>query len=162
MTLLLLWFSIQTTDCNARLQSQFTSRYRDYAAAVRSMDVDRYMSYFADDFSMRSPDGKLHDKAEMAHYQRINAQTTKRVNSYSADVECVRTLANGDVAAVIVQKYDRDQAPLKNRSHLIRQRRRAIASDDNVATRRIISQQLSRKRDSLRLNPNAEALGWTR
>jgi len=113
MTLLLLWFSIQTTDCNARLQSQFTSRYRDYAAAVRSMDVDRYMSYFADDFSMRSPDGKLHDKAEMAHYQRINAQTTKRVNSYSTDVECVRTLANGDVAAVIVQKYDRDQAPLE-------------------------------------------------
>ena len=111
MTLLLLWFSIQTTDCNAR--PQFISRYRDYAAAVRSMDVDRYMSYFADDFSMRSPDGKLHDKAEMAHYQRINAQTTKRVNSYSADVECVRTLANGDVAAVIVQKSDRDQAPLE-------------------------------------------------
>jgi len=42
------------------------------------MDVDRYMSYFADDFSMRSRDGKLHDKAEMTRYQRINAQTTKR------------------------------------------------------------------------------------
>jgi ketosteroid isomerase-like protein len=94
------------------LLSQFQARYTDYAAAVRAMDVDRYMAYFADDFSMRSPDGKLHDKAEMTRYQRINAQTTKRVNSYTADVECVHTLANGDVAAVIVQKYDRDQAPL--------------------------------------------------
>lgn len=96
------------------LLTQFQSRYADYADAVRRMDVDRYMSYFADDFSMRSPDGKLHDKAEMTRYQRINAQTTKRVNSYTADVECVHTLANGDVAAVIVQKYDRDQAPLEH------------------------------------------------
>ena len=80
------------------------------------------MSYFADDFSMRSPDGKLHDKAEMTRYQKINAQTTKRVNSYTADVECVHTLANGDVAAVIVQKYDRDQAPLEqpDKPHNIR------------------------------------------
>ena len=86
------------------------------------MDVNRYMSYFADDFSMRSPDGKLHDKAEMTRYQKINAQTTKRVNSYTADVECVHTLANGDVAAVIVQKYDRDQAPLEqpDKPHNIR------------------------------------------
>ena len=104
------------------LLSHFQSLYTDYAAAVRSMDVNRYMSYFADDFSMRSPDGKLHDKAEMTRYQKINAQTTKRVNSYTADVECVHTLANGDVAAVIVQKYDRDQAPLEepDKPHNIR------------------------------------------
>jgi ketosteroid isomerase-like protein len=96
------------------LLSQFQTRYADYADAVRKMDVDRYMAYFSDDFSMRSPDGKLHDKAEMTRYQRINAQTTKKVNAYTADVECVHTLPGGDVAAVIVQKYDRDQAPLEH------------------------------------------------
>lgn len=41
------------------LLSQFQTRYADYAGAVRKLDVDRYMSYFADDFSMRSPDGKF-------------------------------------------------------------------------------------------------------
>src|ERR1700681_1428988 len=94
--------------CIASLQTDFDSRYRDYADAVRKMDVNRYMAYFADDFSMRSPDGKLHDKAEMARYQKINAQTTRRVNAYSADVECVKQLPNGDVAVIVLQKYDRD------------------------------------------------------
>jgi hypothetical protein len=99
--------------CIASLQTDFDSRYRDYADAVRKMDVNRYMAYFADDFSMRRPDGKLHDKAEMTRYQKINAQTTNRANVYSADVECVKQLPNGDVAVIVLQKYDRDQAPLE-------------------------------------------------
>ena len=104
------------------LLSQFQSRYADYAAAVRAKDVDRYLSYFAEDFSMRSPDGKLHDKAEMMRYQKINAQTTKRVNAYTADVECVNQLSNADVAVIVLQKYDRDQAPLEepDKPHNIR------------------------------------------
>ena len=108
--------------CIASLNTTFESRYRDYAEAVRKMDVNRYMAYYADDFSMRSPDGKLHDKAEMTRYQKINAQTTKRVNAYSADVECVNQLANGDVAVIVLQKYDRDQAPLEepDKPHNIR------------------------------------------
>jgi ketosteroid isomerase-like protein len=108
--------------CIASLQTDFDSRYRDYADAVRKMDVNRYMAYFADDFSMRSPDGKLHDKAEMTRYQQINAKTTKRVNAYTADVECVRELPNGDIAVIVLQKYDRDQAPLEqpDKPHNIR------------------------------------------
>jgi ketosteroid isomerase-like protein len=108
--------------CIASLHANFESRYRDYADAVRKMDVNRYMAYFADDFSMRSPDGRLHDKAEMARDQKINAQTTKRVNAYSADVECVKQLPNGDVAVIVLQKYDRDQAPLEepDQAHNIR------------------------------------------
>ena len=104
------------------LLSQFQARYADYGDAVRKLDVKRYMSYIADDFSMRSPDGKLHDKAEMTHYQEINAKTTKRVNSYTNDVECVHELPNGDVAALVVQKYDRVQAPLEepDKPHNIR------------------------------------------
>ena len=106
----------------ASLHTDFESRYRDYADAVRKMDVNRYMSYFAEDFSMRSPDGKLHDKAEMMRYQKINAQTTKRVNAYTADVECVNQLSNADVAVIVLQKYDRDQAPLEqpDKPHNIR------------------------------------------
>ena|SRR5436190_14174897 len=101
--------------CIASLHTDFETRYRD-------IDVNRYMAYFADDFSMRSPDGKLHDKAEMTRYQKINAQTTKRVNAYTADVECVKEVDNGDVAVIVLQKYDRDQAPLEqpDKPHNIR------------------------------------------
>src|SRR5438067_1754123 len=100
-------------DCNDRLQKQFESVYREYVQAVRDKNSEKYLAFFADDFSMRSPDGKLHDKAEMTRYQKVNAETTKKVNGYTVDVECIRTLSPSETAIVVLQKYDRDQAPLE-------------------------------------------------
>jgi hypothetical protein len=100
--------------CNDRLKKQFDTLYRQYAQAVRDRDPVRYMSFFADDFSMRSPDGRLHDRAEMTHYQEVNARTTKKVTSYMAEVECVHEVSPREVSVIVLQKYDRDQAPLEH------------------------------------------------
>jgi hypothetical protein len=86
--------------------------YANYVDAVKKMDAPRYMAYFTGDFSMRSPDGKEHDRAEMDKYQRINAQTTKKVNAYSATIEAITHANDADFAVIILQEYDRNQAPL--------------------------------------------------
>ena len=94
--------------------SEVQNLYARYTDAVRKMDATAYMAFFTDDFSMRSPDGKVHDRAEMTKYQRINAQTTKKVNSYSAAIEAVTHPKDADFAVIVLQKYDRDQAPLEH------------------------------------------------
>ena len=71
------------------------------------------MAFFANDFSMRSPDGKVHNHAEMEKYQRVNAQTTKKVNAYTVDIEAITHPRDADFAVIVLQKYDRDQAPLE-------------------------------------------------
>ena len=95
--------------------------YKTYVDAVKKMDSTTYMSYYTSDFSMRNPDGRVHDRAEMQKYQRINAQTTKKVNAYSATIEAITHPADADFAVIILQQYDRDQAPLDapNQPHRI-------------------------------------------
>lgn len=95
--------------------------YQTYVDAVKKMDTTTYMGYFTTDFSMRNPDGRVHDRAEMEKYQRINAQTTKKVNAYSATIEAITHPADADFAVIILQQYDRDQAPLDapNQPHRI-------------------------------------------
>lgn len=92
-------------------QPNFQALYDRYQVAVRQRDSDAYMAFFTEDFSMTSPDGKVHDRAEMANYQKVNADTTKKVNSYSVSIEAINPLPGGDVAVIVLQKYDRDQAP---------------------------------------------------
>jgi hypothetical protein len=75
------------------------------------------MAVFAPDFSMQSPDGKVHDLAEMEKYQRINAQTTKRVSSYTDDIQAITYPSDSEAAVIVLQKYDRDQAPLDDPQH---------------------------------------------
>jgi hypothetical protein len=87
--------------------------YASYGEAVRKMDAPTYTAYFANDFSMRSPDGHVHDRAEMDKYQRINAQTTTKVNAYSATIEAITHPTDADFAVIVLQQYDRDQAPLE-------------------------------------------------
>ena len=88
--------------------------YDRYADAVRRMDSTAYMSYFTADFSMRNPDGRVHDRAEMEKYQRINAQTTKKVNSYTVEIESVTRPTDSTFAVIVLQRYDRNQAPMEN------------------------------------------------
>jgi len=101
--------------------AEIAKLYETYVDAVKKMDTTTYMGYFTTDFSMRSPDGRVHDRAEMEKYQRINAQTTKKVNAYSATIEAITHPADADFAVIILQKYDRDQAPLDapNQPHRI-------------------------------------------
>jgi len=93
--------------------AEIAKLYESYVDAVKKMDAPTYMAYFAQDFTMRSPDGKVHDRAEMDKYQRINAQTTKQVNAYSATIEAITHPADADFAVIVLQQYDRDQAPLE-------------------------------------------------
>jgi hypothetical protein len=94
-------------------ESGFRARYDRYEAAVRQMSTSAYMAFFTDDFSMRNPDGTVHDRAEMTKYQEVNAKTTRKVNAYSVTIEAITSLPNGDMAVIVLQKYDRDQAPLE-------------------------------------------------
>lgn len=94
------------------IQDQIREVYRDYNEAVRRMDSAKYMSFFAPDFQMISPDGKVHLAAEMKEYQRVNAATTKKVNAYTNDIEAITPLSDTDVAVIVLQKYDRNQAPM--------------------------------------------------
>jgi Domain of unknown function (DUF4440) len=95
--------------------------YDRYTDAVRRMDSTAYLSFFTSDFSMRSPDGKVHDPAEMKKYQSINAMTTKKVNSYTVDIESVTPEDDSTFSVIVLQRYDRDQAPLEkpNEPHRI-------------------------------------------
>lgn len=95
----------------ARVAAPFPSLYARYAEAVKRMDVDGYLAFFTDDFSMTSPNGKVHDRAEMAEYLKVNAETTKKVRNYTVELLASRKLDDGDVEVLVLQKYDRDQAP---------------------------------------------------
>ena len=92
-------------------QPDFRKLYDTYEAAVRKMDSTAYLSMFTQDFAMTDPTGKTHDRAEMEKYQQVNAATTKKVNSYSVTIESVTPQKDGDVALIVLQQYDRDQAP---------------------------------------------------
>jgi hypothetical protein len=98
-------------------EADIRTAYVRYVQSVQKMDVPAYMSVFATDFSMRSPDGRTHDRAEMEKYQRINAQTTKKVSSYTADIQAITYPSDSEVAVIVLQKYDRDQAPLEDPQH---------------------------------------------
>jgi hypothetical protein len=98
-------------------QADISAAYSRYVQAVKKMDTTAYMSVFAPDFSMQSPDGKTHDLAEMVKYQRINAQTTKRVSSYTEDIQAITYPSDSEAAVIVLQKYDRDQAPLDDPQH---------------------------------------------
>jgi hypothetical protein len=105
-----------TASCsreNRTPDAEIGKLYIRYEDAIRKMDAPSYMAFFSNDFSMRNPDGKVHDHAEMEKYQRINAQTTKKVNSYTVDIEAITHPHDADFAAIVLQKYDRDQAPLE-------------------------------------------------
>ncbi len=103
---------VLTVSAQGAKRPDFRRLYDRYEDAVRQMDSAAYTAMFTDNFSMTSPDGKLHDRAEMIKYQKVNAETTKRVNSYSVEIESTTPLANGEVAVIVLQKYDRDQAPI--------------------------------------------------
>src|SRR2546421_609356 len=107
-TLLLLPVSLWSSNAE---KPDFRKLYDRYEKAVRNLDSAAYMAMFTDDFSMISPDGKMHDRSEMTKYQKVNAETTKKVNSYSVTIECETATESGDVAVTVLQKYDRDQAP---------------------------------------------------
>jgi hypothetical protein len=98
-------------------EADIRTAYGRYVQAVQNMDVPAYMSLFAADFSMQSPDGKIHDRAEMEKYQRVNAQTTKKVTSYTADIQAITYPSDSEAAVIVLQKYDRDQAPLEDSQH---------------------------------------------
>jgi hypothetical protein len=72
------------------------------------------MSAFTSDFTMRNPDGRVHDRAEMDKYQRINAITTRKVNSYTDDIESITPTSDSTFSVIVLQRYDRNQAPLEN------------------------------------------------
>src|SRR5256885_582511 len=93
--------------------TEIAKLYASYVDAVKKMDTPAYMAYFTSDFSMRNPDGRMHDRAEMQKYQRINARTTKKVNAYSATIEAITHPVDADFAVIVLQQYDRDQAPLE-------------------------------------------------
>jgi hypothetical protein len=75
---------------------------------------------------MRSPDGKAHDKVAMQEYQRVNAATTKKVYAYTASIESMSLLPSGDVVAIALQKYDREQAPADKPDQLHRVQTSAV------------------------------------
>jgi hypothetical protein len=94
-------------------EQEFREQYDRYEEAVRHMNARVYMAFFSDDFSMTSPDGTVHDHAEMTKYQEVNAKTTRKVNAYSATIEAITPSSDGAVVVIVLQKYDRDQAPLE-------------------------------------------------
>jgi hypothetical protein len=96
---------------NGGADADVRHRYQEYAEAVTAMQADKYMALFSEKFSMKSPDGQTHDRAEMMRYQQTNAATTKKVYSYTAQIQAISPLGNGDIAVIVLQKYDRDQAP---------------------------------------------------
>ena len=102
-----------TLALSAVAPPDFKALYQRYQEAARRMDGAAYMATFTSDFVMVSPDGHLHDRAEMKKYQEVNAQTTKRVRAYIVTIESVTAQTNGDYAVIVLQKYDRDQAPLE-------------------------------------------------
>ena len=98
-------------------EADIRAAYGRYVQAVQQMDVSVYMSLFAPDFSMQSPDGKIHDRAEMEKYQQVNARTTKKVSSYTAGIQAITYPSDSEAAVIVLQKYDRDQAPLEDPQH---------------------------------------------
>ena len=100
---------------------EIANLYRRYIDVVTKRDTPAYMAYFSPDFSMRSPNGQVHDHKEMDKYQRVNAETTKKVNSYTASIEAITRPVDADFAIIFLQKYDREQAPLEepNKPHRI-------------------------------------------
>jgi hypothetical protein len=104
-------FSAYAFGGDNKVESEVRQRYDGYAQAVRSRDSAKAAAFLCGNFSMKSPDGKIHDHTEMSRYQSINAQTTKKVNSYTAEIESLAQLPDGNVSVVVLQKYDREQAP---------------------------------------------------
>lgn len=98
------------------LKSQFQSIYADYASGVRGNDRSRWQKYLTPDFVMVDTEGKLHPAAEMKKYQEINTRTTKRVVSYTNSIEALTSVSGNRVAAIVLQKYARIQAPLERPS----------------------------------------------
>ncbi len=95
--------------------------YARYGDAVRRMDYPTYSSFLTSDFSLRNPDGRVHDRTEMDKYQRVNAQTTKKVNAYTSTIEAITHPFDADFAVIVLQRYDREQAPVEepNNPHRI-------------------------------------------
>lgn len=112
LALPVLLFSLGFLANGQNSSPDFRKLYDRYEKSVRERDSATYMAMFTDDFTMVSPDGKVHDRTEMTKYQKVNAETTKKVNSYSATIEAVTPMKEGDFGVIVLQKYDRDQAPL--------------------------------------------------
>jgi hypothetical protein len=110
---LLLVTSMFLVGCRRPSQPNFRQLYNRYEQAVRDMDSAAYMRTLTDDFSMVSPDGKVHDREEMKRYLQVNAATTKKVNACSFEIEAVNPAPDGDFAVIVLQKYDREQAPME-------------------------------------------------
>lgn len=93
----------------------FQSLYDGYAAAVRAMNVDGYMEYFAGDFQVTSPDGREFGKEELAQAQRSVAPDL-RVNGFKITVQSIELLPTGEYGVVVLQEFDRDQAVARGKS----------------------------------------------
>jgi hypothetical protein len=105
---------LRAAPAQGGLRGLFEGYYADYAKGVRNMDQTRWQKYLTPDFVMVSPDGKTHTAPEMKKYVEINARTTKRVISYSNSIEALTQVSPTKVAAIILQKYVRVQAPAED------------------------------------------------
>ena len=86
----------------------FPTLYRDYEEAVRLKDTDAYLRFFTPDCSMTTQDGKTHDRAWIAEVWSLTTRQTKTVNDYRISVQSVTPMANGEVAVVVLQRFDRE------------------------------------------------------
>ena len=85
----------------------FQSLYESYASAVREMNVDAYMGFFADEFHIATSDGRELDRAELTEAQRAAAKAT-HVNSFEVTVQSVTPTGAGEFDVVVLQNYNRD------------------------------------------------------
>ena len=93
----------------AELEAQFQKIYQEYALAIQNRDSIKFLSFLGSSFKMISADGTERDRAEMIERHKQNMKTTTQVHSFAARIESLTKLPNGDVAVIVVQRYNRDQ-----------------------------------------------------
>lgn len=94
------------------LDAEFKQLYADITQAVRSMDNAKGVSFLSQNFSMVTPDGKVHHRAETQREMKVNADTTHKVRACSNTIEAITPIDENQVAVIVLQEYERDQAPL--------------------------------------------------
>lgn len=102
------FLSIGLLGASSNPVPDFQSLYQGYAGAVRAMNVDGYMDYFAGDFQVPAPDGRELGREELARVQRTLANSL-RVNNLKITVQSVEPLKTGEFDVVVLHEFDRDQ-----------------------------------------------------
>ncbi len=101
----------------------FQSLYEGYADAVREMNVDAYMGYYADGFRLAADNGQEWSRAELAATQRELAPAL-HVNDFHVEVQSATPMPSGEYDVVVLQEFDRDQragsASVNLRSRVVR------------------------------------------